>query len=360
MKRIIPLIIFQLFITTNLLSQVENLNVEYEKARKESNQERISEIIKKAEENPNQMNINLLIKILKEDEDSINRASAAISLGNLKNSKIIVDALIYAFLNDDNRVREATITSLYKMVEQGAQGANASLVPIFERAVNDQKNENIRKYGILGLSKVAQSKHYKFFLEGLKSEDVVVKLASIEALGTIGAQREWGQIQPFCNSTDSRLVVACINVAGKFKTGYALLEIEKKISDPDPEISSAAINALSQFQGSSVIQNLVRLKYQDPNNQHIDLINKILKSKNAYKKYAYIKAPLNLRNLPNENASVVKVLAQGSIVEVLDREKKRYELETNNTLVSDFWYKVKDFDNKIGYVFGYYIDVIDL
>ncbi len=357
MKRIILLIIFQLFITTNLLSQVENLNVEYEEARKESNQERISEIIKKAEENPNQMNVNLLIKILKEDEESVNRASAANSLGNLKNSKIIVDALVHAFVNDDNRVREAAIISLYKMVEQGA---NVSLVPIFESAVNDKKNENIRKYGILGLSKVGQSKHYRFFLEGLKSEDVVVKLASIEGLGTIGAQREWGQIQPFCSSTDSRLVIACINVAGKFKTENALFEIEKNISDPDGEISVAAINALSQFEANRVIQNLVRLKYQSPNNQNTDLINKILKSKNAYKKYAYIKTSLNLRNQPNENASVVKVLTQGSIVEVLDREKKKYELEANNTVVSDFWYKVKDFDNKIGYVFGYYIDIIDL
>jgi hypothetical protein len=63
---------------------------------------------------------------------------------------------------------------------------------------------------------------------------------------------------------------------------------------------------------------------------------------------------VNLRKEPLLNSSVITNLTKGEIVEIIEKTDKKQKINNMN----DYWYHLKVDDNKSGWIYGYFLDIV--
>ncbi|KAB2934000.1 MAG: SH3 domain-containing protein [Leptonema illini] len=288
--------------------------------------------------------------VLANGETSALRSRAAQLLGKLKQGRV---ELQNAFDNDDRYVRTATMQSL-------ATIGDPMSYPWFVKGFGDTKNPDVRLAALKGLSLTGKPNDAAKFREALNWGIVDATVYAIEGFGTIGARNEWNNIRRYCEDSNPSLVAACLRSAGRLRNPESVSILEARILDQNQEIAAAAIEAIGNFGGQTTIQTLIRVKKANPSHPLLSRIHDVLKKNKAGKQYAVLSTSLNFRQQPNEQAASHGILGENEVVEVLERGKRKYTyLSSTGQEYEDFWYKVKDFKGRTGYVYGAFVTLVD-
>ena len=299
----------------------------------------------------------VVLEALKNGESSALRKSAADSLGKLKLSssarKKSVKVLHKSFDEDDHKVRGAAMESLAIIGDPSSRSR-------FEKGFKDSKSETVRMSALKGLSKVGKSSHLKLFKKALKWNPKGQYLAII-GIGKVGKKKEWNNLQRYCNGGNKDIIIACLKAAASLQNESALEYIEPYITYSEQEVARTAIKSLASFKGFRPIEILVRLRKKDPGNINTPTAIAMLKKRKAARQYAILAFTMNLRKAPNTRAKVITGLKKDSVVEIIKRGRRKYTVkDSKGQELEDFWYEIKSGSGKKGFLFGGYIEVIDV
>ena len=289
--------------------------------------------------------------VLANGEVSALRSKAAQLLGKLKDGRL---ELQVAFDNDDRYVRASAMQAL-------AQIGSPMSYPWFVKGFGDTKNPDVRLAALHGLSLTGKPNDAAKFREALNWGTIDATIYAIEGFGTIGARNEWNNIRRYCEDSNPSFVAACLRAAGRLRNPESVSILEARILDQNQEIAQAAIEAIGNFGGQTAIEALIRVRKSNPNHPLTSRIQEVLKANRAGKQYAVLSTALNFRQQPNEQAGSHGILAENEVVEVIERGKRKYVYlsPSNNQEYEDYWYQVKDFKGRFGYVYGAFVTIVD-
>ena len=265
----------------------------------------------------------------------------------------------------------------------------------------DTDGYQVRQEAYQAIEKIGHRQSLKYFINGTKSTDVDIRIASYKGLGktrsSIGREI---LIKQGLTSPDHSIVAASLIGLGYFSRKEDIELFKKYLDSEVTEIKSAAILALGISKVSSTTNFLLRY-YETSPNMEPDIIHALSQKKNlattlalikimnlsknenyqgmiqkelylrrAFGNYAIVKTnTATIRKFHKASAEKVAILKKGDIAKIRKATEKLYKAKMYQEIMEDRYYLIQfippsenSVKNQIlkGWVFGPKIEILNL
>lgn len=265
----------------------------------------------------------------------------------------------------------------------------------------DTDGYQVRQEAYQALEKIGQRQSLKYFINGTKSTDNDIRIASFKGLGktrsSIGRDIliKQGLTSPnhsivaaslvglgyFSRKDDVELFKKYLNSeVTEIQSGAVLALGVSKVSsttnillgyyETNPNMEPDIIHALSQKKNLAGTLALIKIMNLSKNENYQGMIQKELYLRRAYGNYAIIKTnTATIRKFHKANAEKVAILKKGDVAKIRKVTEKLYKAKMNREIVEDRYYLIQSINpsetslkSQIiqGWVFGPKIEVINL
>lgn len=286
------------------------------------------------------------------------RAEAARSLGRLRRGLF---ALHTAINTDGYEVRYAAYESIDKI------GSKNSAV-YFVKGVKSS-DPLIRVISYRGLGKIRSAAGRDLILKtGIHSEDPKIVGAALDGLGYYGKTEDLYTLSRYVKSKNVDVKAGAVRGLGNHKHPKSLDILIDSLKD-NREVEADIILAVSKKNSLSSTLTLLKIMSSTQNENYKEMIQRELRYRKAYGKYAIISFPVaTLRKYPQAGSQSVYKLSYGDVARIKKVTSKHFKAKMNNKVIEDRYYLLQAYTPvstttnaiKEGWIFGPKIKIISI
>jgi len=295
-----------------------------------------------------------LIKMLSTNKESSVRAQAASALGNAKFKAGNVQ-LLKSLETDDDTVRKEIVFSLGKI---GVQSNYIALIKIWN---NKNEKDAVKLNALKGLGYFSNGRAINILAKATKNDDSTISISAIEALGNSNSNLAVKPLLAILKK-NTKSVAASKSLFDLNKKGSLFAVkgiIAEKVKNYEFDESLTYLVKLigkSKYKKAQTSLAAAYLFCPSSNTSMKAAIKVALKDINLDKSYAVVTASaLNLRSKPNTRSKVTGSLGAGELALIIEKTALKFKIDDKNT----YWYKVKTNKNKIGWLYGGYLTILN-
>jgi HEAT repeat protein/WD40 repeat protein len=187
----------------------------------------------------------------------------------------------------------------------------------------------IRCYAAEALGELGDTKAIKILLAALKDPESNVRASAISALGKLPDERAVAPLIRCLKDSDRQVRLYAVNSIGLMGDKSAAIALSPLLDENDPELIAAACDALGRLGDPGAIDRLIQFLVIPENNEHTNLVLKVIDTVRRLQATAAVPALLELLRSPNADLRLKAVEAIGQC-----KQKSAAE-EIEHVLASD-------------------------